>query len=275
MLGEHILAESGGRYSLGERGEKLYGWKNFAELYAVFSAPQILKVLWGVTEIGSIDVTFAQQEKLENLSFVLGARPWRAVAIDFAQGIVRVEPIASSKLARWQGRSGLLGRELCQAMLEIIVSDEAPPEWSRRARDRLTELRAEYRDAGAGSRALVADTYGLRLWTFGGGKANNLLARCLEDRLGEKIVVDNLYVAFRGQAAASEAAIRDAIAELRRDGRPNDGDALRLAESCARGRLSKFQKCLPPRLEAAFLAEVLTDPVAARAAIEPDDDAPS
>jgi hypothetical protein len=170
MLGEGILAESGGRYSLGERGEKLYGWKNFAELYAVFSAPQILKVLWGVTEIGSIDVTFAQQEKLENLSFVLGARPWRAVAIDFAQGIVRVEPIASGKLARWQGRSGLLGRDLCQAMLENIVSDDAPSEWSRRARDRLAELRTEYRDAGAGSSAIVADTYGLRLWTFGGAR---------------------------------------------------------------------------------------------------------
>jgi ATP-dependent Lhr-like helicase len=267
MLAENILAESGGRYSLGERGEKRYGWKNFAELYAVFSAPQILKVLWGATEIGSIDVTFAQQEKLENLSFVLGARPWRAVAIDFAQGIVRVEPIASGKLARWQGRGRLLGRDLCQAMLEIIVSDEVPPEWSRRAKDRLAELRTEYRDAGAGSSAIVADTYGLRLWTFGGGKANNLLAQCLEERLGEKLVVDNLYVAFRGQAAASEAAIREAIADLRREGRPNDADALRLAENCARGRLSKFQQCLPPRLEAAFLAEVLTDPPAARLAI--------
>jgi ATP-dependent Lhr-like helicase len=267
MLGENILAESGGRYSVGERGEKLYGWKNFAELYTVFSAPQILKVLWGATEIGSIDVTFAQQEKLENLSFVLGARPWRAVAIDFAQGIVRVEPIASGKLARWQGRGRLLGRELCQAMLEILVSDDVPLEWSRRAKDRLTELRTEYRDAGAGSSAIVTDTYGLRLWTFGGGKANNLLAQCLEERLGEKIVVDNLYVAFRGQAAASEVAIREAIADLRRDGRPNDADALRLAENCARGRLSKFQTCLPPRLEAAFLAEVLTDAGAARLAI--------
>ena len=36
----------------------------------------------------------------------------------------------------------------------------------------------------------------------------------------------------------------------------NDADALRLAENCARGRLSKFQKCLPPRLESAFLAEI-------------------
>lgn len=272
MLGENILAESGGRYSLGERGEKLYGWKNFAELYAVFSAPQILKVLWGTTEIGSIDVTFAQQEKLENLSFILAARPWRAVAIDFEQGIVRVEPIASSKHARWQGRSGLLGRELCRAMLEILVTDDETPEWSRRARDKLAELRAAYRDAGAGSNAIVPDMYGLRLWTFGGGKANNLLARCLEERLGEKVVVDNLYIAFRGQAASSDVAIREAIADLRREGRPDDADARRLAESCARGRLSKFQKCLPPRLEAAFLAEALTDPVAARLTISFDDD---
>jgi ATP-dependent helicase Lhr and Lhr-like helicase len=267
MLREEILVESAGRYSLGARGEKLYGWKNFAELYAVFSAPQILKVLWGVTEIGSIDVTFAQQEKLENLSFVLGAKPWRAIGIDFEQGIVRVEPIGSSKLARWQGRSALLGRELCQAMRDIIVSDEMAPEWSKRAQQKLSELRAEYRDAGAGSAALVPDGYGLRLWTFGGGKANNLLAQCLEERLGEKVVVDNLYIAFRGQAAASDVAIRKAITELRAEGRPNDADALRLAENCARGRLSKFQACLPARLESAFLADVLTDVAAARAAI--------
>jgi ATP-dependent Lhr-like helicase len=80
-------------------------------------------------------------------------------------------------------------------------------------------------------------------------------------------VVDNLYVAFRGQAAASEAEIREAIADLCREARPNGADAMRLAENCARGRLSKFQKCLPPRLESAFLAEALTDVEAARLAI--------
>lgn len=267
MLSEGIIVASGGCYALGERGEKLYGWRNFAELYAVFSAPQRLKVIHGVTEIGSIDVTFAQQEKLENLSFVLGARPWRAVHIDFAQGIVRVEPIASSKLARWQGRSTLLGRDLCQAMLDVLVSEEVPVEWSKRAQAKLAELRTEYLDAGAGSTALVPDDYGVRMWTFGGGKANNLLAQVLEEKLGEKVVVDNLYVAFRAGAAQSESAIRAAIAELRRDERPNHADSLRLAEGCARGRLTKFQPCLPPRLESELLAEVLTDDAAARAAI--------
>lgn len=82
MLKEDILHESGGRLALGERGAKLYGWRNFSELYAVFSTPQTLKVRWGSSEIGSIDLLFAQQEQLANLSFVLGAKAWRAVAVD-------------------------------------------------------------------------------------------------------------------------------------------------------------------------------------------------
>jgi ATP-dependent Lhr-like helicase len=210
---------------------------------------------------------FAQQEKLEDLSFVLGARPWRAIGIDFAQGIVRVEPIASSKLARWQGRSALLGRDLCGAMRDLIASDDVAPEWSRRAQQKLADLRAEDRDAGAGTAALVPDPHGLRLWTFGGGKANNLLARVLEEQLGEKVVVDNLYLGFRGDAARSDAAIRPALSALRLASRPSHDDALRLAEGCARGRLSKFQPCLPPRLESELLAESLTDAPAARSVL--------
>ena len=47
----------------------------------------------------------------------------------------------------------------------------------------------------------------------------------------------------------------------------SSADALAWLRIAPRGRLSKFQKCLPPRLESAFLAEVLTDPAAARLAI--------
>ena len=55
-----------------------------------------------------------------------------------------------------------------------------------------------------------------------------------------------------------------------REGLADAGDAIRLAESCARGRLSKFQPCLPPRLEAELLAETLTDDAAARAVLVDD-----
>ncbi|MCX5746411.1 MAG: DarT ssDNA thymidine ADP-ribosyltransferase family protein [Proteobacteria bacterium] len=239
MLAAGILAESGGRYALGPRGEKLYGWRNFADLYSVFSTPKHLKVFWGTSEIGSIDVTFAET-KPDDLTFILAAKPWRAVHIDFTHGLVRVEPIPSGELARWQGGGRLLSRELCQAIRDVIVTHDVDPEWSRRAQTKLAELRTEYRAQGAGDSAIVADAYGLRWWNFGGGKANNLIARVLEEKLGDKVVVDNLYVAFRGDAAKSEAAIRQAIAELRQEGRPNHADALRLAEGCARGRAWAF-----------------------------------
>ena len=267
MLGQGILTESGGRLALGERGEKLYGWRNFSELYAVFSTPQTLKVLHGPSEIGSIDVQFAQQEKLENLSFVLGAKAWRAVAVDWDEGVVRVEPMPTSNLARWQGRPQLLGRELCQAVRSTLIDDGMDDEWSLRARNKIAELRAEHALAADVATELVADAYGLRLWTFAGGKANNLLGKTLESVLGSKVTVHNYYLGFRDDAALSDARIREAIRELRAAGRPHAADALRLAEGCARGRLSKFQPCLPERLEAQFLADVLTDETAARDAI--------
>jgi ATP-dependent Lhr-like helicase len=275
-VAEDIIVENAGRSGSGQRGEKRYGGRNFAELYAVFSAPQILKVLWGASEVGSIDVLFAQQERVENLSFVLGAKAWRAVDVDFSEGVVHVEPMPSSNLPRWQGRADLLGRALCQAIRSIVTSAEVSPDWSQRAQVKLAEMRTAYDTAAGPDVELVPDEYGQRLWTFAGGKANNLLARTLEGILGEKVTVDNLYVGFRGAAAASDVAIRQAIDQLRREGRPNHDDALRFAENCGRGRLSKFQPCLPQRLEAEYLAEVLTNEVEARAVFgrEVDADGP-
>ncbi len=150
-------------------------------------------------------------------------------------------------------------------MREILTSDAPAAEWSQRARAKLTELRAEYALTPGEPLELVPDTYGMRLWTFAGGKANNLLGRALESILGDKVVTDNLYIAFRGQAAASDVAIRQAIDQLSKEARPNHDDALRFAESCGKSRMSKFQPCLPPRLEAEYLAELLTDHAAARA----------
>lgn len=162
-------------------------------------------------------------------------------------------------LARWQGPPQLLTRDLCQAIRDVLTSDTIDNEWSQRARAKLAELSAAHDlppDVGI---TLVADGHGLRLWTFAGGRANNLLGRVLESKRGPRIVIDNQYLAFRERAGLSEAAIRKALAELREEQRPNHDDALRFAESCARGRSSKFQPCLSDRLESEFLADVLTD----------------
>jgi hypothetical protein len=115
---------------------------------------------------------------------------------------------------------------------------------------------------------LVADDRGYRLWTFAGGRANNLLGKVLESELGEKVTLENRYIGFRDKAAQSAAAIASAIADLRAAGRPSDDDALRFASLTTHQRLSKFQPCLTDRLEAIFLADARTDPVASRRALE-------
>ncbi len=92
-----------------------------------------------------------------------------------------------------------------------------------------------------------------------GGKANNLLAKVLEQKLGEQVTTNNLSLGFKQKAGESEVAIQQALADLRAEGRPNEEDAVRLAELCARGPLTKFEPCLPERMLAAHLAEKLTE----------------
>lgn len=260
MIAEGILHEDGGRLSLGERGQKLYGRKNFAELYTVFSAPRTLTVMYGGDAVGQIDANFAQTTDFEKLTFTLAARSWRAKHIDWNRALLHVEPIEVGGLPRWQGQPVLLSRDLCQAVRDVLINDDEPETWSTRARAQLQQIRTEHqfldRDAPT---TLTSDGKGFRLWTFYGGKANNLLAKTLESKLGEKITSSNFSLGFKGHASESETAIQDALAELRQEHRPNHEDAVRLAELCTRGRLSKFEPCLPDRLLNEFLAEELTE----------------
>ena len=273
MLAEDILHQDGGRLGLGLRGEKRYGLRNFAELYAVFSAPRTLAVRWGAHELGNVDAAFVEQEDVGRLRFTLGARTWQATGVDWSGGVVHVQPADRGGLARWQGQPVLLHGALCRAMRDVLTGSEEDPAWSRRARARMARIREEQAFPApvqpqgshpAGWQLETEPGGSLRLWTFAGGRANNLLAKVFESLLGEKVTANNLALRFREKAGESEVAIRQAIERLRAEGRPDEGDALRFAASCARGRLSKFEPCLPDGLAAAYLAELLTDAGEAR-----------
>ena len=93
MLDQDILAEVDSRLVLGRRGERLYAGANFRELYAVFSAPPVLRVLHGRQEVGSVDAWFAQQDSdAKSLAFVLGGRAWEVTSIDWKRGSCQVKP---------------------------------------------------------------------------------------------------------------------------------------------------------------------------------------
>lgn len=275
MLAETILHRDGGRLGLGVRGERLYGFRNFAELYAVFSAPRILTVVWGTQEIGSIDALFAEQDRSAALTFTLGARTWSAVEVDWKNAIVRVEPSQAAASARWQGGPHLFSRQLCEAMRGILVPvlvpfagpDADDPSWSLRARERMKVVRAEHPEVPAAGLHLEEEAGGFRLWTFAGGRANNLLAKVFEAELGEKVTSSNLYLRLKDGAGKSGAGIQQALAALRHAGRPNEADALKFASECARTRLSKFEPCLPERLVSTYMMDQVTDSTTAAAVV--------
>jgi ATP-dependent Lhr-like helicase len=266
MVAEGIVTIEAGLVELGLEGERLYGFRHFMELYSVFQTPRMFTVLWGTQEIGTLEALFVQSSDANAFVFTLGARSWRAVRIDWDNGLVHAEPMQSDRLARWIGQPRMLGRELCETIRQVLTSSDIDAEWSQRAVAQLTQARTDHAFLSPQGCTLQDEAGELRLWTFAGGRANGVLARVLEELLGARVTNDNLAVVCRDGAAKSAVGLSQALEKLVADGRPSDEDAVRLAGGLARGTLSKFQQCLTPRLEAEYLADVLVDAAGARAA---------
>jgi len=255
MLAEDILADVDGRLILSDHGQKLYGGRNFMDLYVVFSTPPIFRVMAGRTEIGTVDAHFVQLRKADEFTFVLAGRAWRVTHIDWRRGICTVEPAPEAGYPSWLGDPRFLSWAVCQAMREILVSEDHDAVWTRRACRVVDTLRAEYDFLHDEPAPLVDERDIIRWWTFAGGRANNLLAHLLEAELGSKVTASNTAVTCSEDAGKSLVAVRQAVAALSEPGRFSKAAARRAAAGAARGRISKFQPCLPEGLELELLAE--------------------
>jgi ATP-dependent Lhr-like helicase len=257
MVANEILAEQDGLLWLGPKGEKLYGRRNFLDLYAVFETPKLIIVRWATQEIGQVDAEFLAtvQENSEVGAFTLGGRAWRVLSIDWRRGLCAVEPAERAQAARWSGNPRFLSYELCQAMRKILLSDDSDPAWSNRTAETIKHTRAEHAFLTEKKSPITDITGdGLRWWTFAGGRANTLLASMLEAELGGRCVVRNTSIDILGTAAESLTAVRQTIRRLHADGRPNAADVAASAAAAPRARLSKFEPCLPDRQVAALRA---------------------
>ncbi|MDX9723284.1 MAG: ATP-dependent helicase, partial [Myxococcota bacterium] len=248
------------RLVLGDRGQKLYGAKNFLELYAVFSTPRVLRVLHGAQEIGMVDAFFLQDEDRRSAAFVLGGRPWRILQVNWKGGTCEVEPTEHGAYPRWQGRPTLLSRALCRAMHDLLVEDQVRPWWSKRASAALQQLRDAHVFLRDEATPLTQEfDGGIKWWTFAGGRANRLLSAALQARLGEKVSACNEALRFTGEAAKSEVAVRQAILELAEGPALTWDDAAGWTELNGNARVSKFQPCLPEFVAQKLVARELMD----------------
>lgn len=254
MVENDILVEEDARLALGARGEKLYGAKNFLELYAVFSTPRVLRVIHGQSEVGVVDASFLQDKEQKVPNFVLAGRPWRIVGVDWKGGTCSVEPAEVGGYPRWFGLPVSLERSLCQAMHRVLVSKDTDPSWSKRAVTQLELQRESHAFLDNSSLPLEEAPDGrCRWWTFGGGAGNRVLAGLLELELGERVSPGNTFITFSNGAAKSAVGIRHAIDALATHPLTWD-DAAHLVDPCQRSRVSKFQPCLPIEIEHGLIA---------------------
>jgi ATP-dependent Lhr-like helicase len=258
MVEREILYEADGLLSLGARGEKLYGRKNFFELYAVFTAPPVLRVQHGKEDVGYIQALFVTMHDWNKgpLCFRLSGRAWEVGQIDFGKGVLHVRSAEHGRVPSWLGLPGVLSNALCQAMMDVLLHERQEGAWlSRGAATELASMRESYSDLlEEGSAPLEILPDGVQWHTFAGGAVNRLLTAGLEQNTGKKWVAGNLSLRCKDIAfKAAEHAIRS-LADLNWE-----QVAAVAAHNMARGMLSKFQPCLPVEAEDRLLAERLVD----------------
>lgn len=124
MVRRHFLFEAGGLLSLGERGERVYGRRNFMELYAVFSTPLLPGAHTGRRGDRSAGADLRRRARRGDDE--LSTR-WSGAArstISHSDRAVTMTPAPRGKKPTWGGFAPkLIGYEICQQVRRLLEGD--------------------------------------------------------------------------------------------------------------------------------------------------------
>ena len=222
------------------------------------STPSMLRVQHVKDEVGYVDTRFIQghDERDAPMLFRLAGRAWEIVTIDWKRSIVSVRPADQGALPQWLGLPVMLSFEICQEIRRTLIEPGPETGWlTRAAASELALIRESYEGLFEGDETPLEDQEdGVQWHTFAGGAINRLLAAALKRATGHAWRAGNLSLRC-SEIGLVEA--RRAIRDLEHaEWEPLAVDA---ARAMARGRISKFQPCLPDEMEAALLIEKLLD----------------
>jgi len=261
MVLHGYLFESSGLLSMGETAERRYGRHNFMELYAVFSSPQLYRVLGpGGREIGSLQQDFVDNLVENMTSFLLGGRAWLALAIDHRHRIVSVAPSPRGKVPKWGGiMPSMLGFEVCQRIKRVLTETESYSYLSEPAAAAVHDYREDMAALLQRGTALQLAHDGARWWTYAGGRINQTLRYALAELTGWKIVCDNFHLRIEGDGVSHQRVVQ-AIEQLADPAFWDDAERwTKIVARVPPYRLSKFQDALPPRFQLELLGRYLLD----------------
>jgi ATP-dependent Lhr-like helicase len=263
MLNEEYLVDTGGgMLTVGVQAEAEFGRKHFMELMAVFTSPPLFAVRHGRNEIGHVpDEVLLTRPTGGVRAILLAGRNWEVIDVDWRRRVIAVEPSDERGVARWMGGGGFLGWVLAQTCRDVLTgTDPAGVEISRRANDKLAEVRAASPWARPHATVLVTNDGRTRWWTFAGGKANTWFAAALEAKLGVSVTADGLSVSTT--AMPSREDVQHAIEAAGTHGAVLDAQ---IDEDAINGL--KFADLLPLELAKGVVAARLAAPEAVAAAV--------
>ena len=266
MRRHDFLFESGGLLSMGQKAERVFGRRNFMELYAVFSSPVLYRVQTAAgRELGSLEQGFVDRLVEEMSAFLLAGRAWLVEHVNHEDKLVRVREAPRGQKPSWGGYvPALLGFELCQRMKNVLTDTESIPYADASAMRAIQARRDELGDTLRRPLALQDDEGVLRWWTWAGGKINHTLKYALEFSQGWKVVADNFELRISG-AGVSDDAVRAAIQEMTDSEFWERPETMRaLLGRLPTYRLSKFQDALPDAFAVEMVGDYLLDVPATR-----------
>ncbi len=271
MLRDNSLSIVGGALSVGPKAEKRFGRRHFMELFAVFSSPQTYTVQTTTGQpLGTLQQDFVDRLVDGVSSFLLGGRGWAVIRIQHDDRRILVEPAPRGRQPTWGGYiPQFLGREVCQAILGVLTSDQAFSYLTPEATTVLQERRAAMSDV------LEPDIGGVEVlddeiiwWTFAGGRINSTLRYALNHRApGWQVIPDNFSLKVRSDhlSQGEFQEVRSTLSD------PALWDDKQLWDSIAASlpayRLSKFQPLMPPWVEHEVVARYLLDVEGASAVV--------
>lgn len=259
MLDREILWEDSGILGMGREGESTYGRKNFMELLSVFTSPPLFSILHGRNELGYVDeMTFLGKQEGARI-LLLGGRAWQVNHIDWQRRRAYVEPTEAKGRTRWKGEGQGLGFRLSQSIKRILATELNADCWSRRATERINEIRYEYPWLQTDSSVAVQTGGGeTEWWTFGGSRANATLARELSRETRNKVSHNSFTLTFHSSLKLQD--VEKAIKTVRMQ---DVADMYPTVDEAAIDGL-KFSECLPKELAIEMLERRLHDTEATR-----------
>jgi ATP-dependent helicase Lhr and Lhr-like helicase len=253
MIDQDFLRDAGRNTLItSNKTEEEFLRMNWRRLFAIFETGPMYNVVDGKKIIGTLDSSFARNQKLPFV-FVLGGQEWNTMKLDHELQQVRVERNKTGIAPKWKAlASHDIPFELAQEVGRLLMNDDKLYFLDAEAEKVLRRQRNIFQGIGWAKEQWILeseDEEGLQLlWTFCGDKINRAIALQFKKDFGGEPEYDFRNVRLRrsGSKSLAKEEVLEWLFHLKqRDEREIESELLATIDV---KWFSKFSQCLPEQL---------------------------